>query len=325
MFDNFDDIEEYNEIDGFNGNVFFEDRSIFEEEEYQKEEDHQNCNSYVEQKKFPFETLKPEDYKLKNKTEIDKNQIKTKNTETFLEKKTKNKDNLEEFNEKEKIFKITKDKKKGNKKGRKKKFDMTYKKHNKFTPDNIARKILAYVFEVLLRYINSSIIENPNENSEGIIVQKPILLKINQETILDINKDKVIELLHSPLKEIFSRNISKKLTKYYAIDENKKTIEDIFKDNEQKRAKEILNMTFLQSLEHLRGSHYYSELAGLEKQFKNIIIDLENKGESDDYIKVFIDSVNTFETDYENKISRKRKSNNNSENNLEINAIPYYF
>jgi hypothetical protein len=201
---------------------------------------------------------------------------------------------------------------------------MTYKKHNKFTPDNIARKIKTHVFEVLIRYFNSSIIENPNENSEGIIVQKPLLLKINQETILDISKDKVIELLHSPLKEIFSRNISKKMTKY-AIDENKKTIEDIFKDNNQKRAKEILNMTFLQSLEHLRGSHYYSELAGLEKQFKNIIIALENKRQSADYIKVFIDSVNTFETDYENKISRKRKSNNNSENNLEINAIPYYF
>ena len=324
MYDNFDDKED-NAFDDFNGNVFFQDISIFEEEDYQKEEDHQNCNSYIEQKKFPFETLQPEDYERKNKTEIDKNQNKTNNTESFLKKKTKNKDNLEEFNEKEKIFKITKDKKKANKKGRKKKFNMTYKKHNKFTPDNIARKIKTYVFEELLKYINSSIIENPNENSEGIIVKKPILLKINQKTILDISKDKVIELLHSPLKEIFSRNISKKLITYFTIDENKKTVEDIFKDNKQKRAKEILNMTFLQSLEHLRGSHYYNELAGLEKQFKNIIIALENKGESDDYIKVFINSVNTFETYYENKISRKRKGKNKSGNNLEINAIPYYF
>ena len=324
MFDNFDDKKD-NALDDFNGNVFFQDISIFEEEDYQKEEDYQNCNSYIEQKKFPFETLQPEDYERKNKTEIDKNQNKTKNIESFLEKKTKNKDNLEEFNEKEKILKIKKKKKKRNKKGRKKKFNMRHKKHNKFTPDNIARKIKTYVFEELLKYINSSIIENPNENSEGIIVRKPILLKINQETILDISKDKIIELLHSPLKEIFSRNISIKWIKNHAIDENKKTIENIFKDINQKRAKEILNMTFLQCLEHLRGSHSYNELAGLEKQFKDIIIALKDKGESDDYIKEFKDSINKFETDYENKISRKRKGNNNSENNLEINAIPYYF
>ena len=64
-------------------------------------------------------------------------------------------------------------------------------------------------------------------------------------------------------------------------------------------------MTFLECLEHIRGSKYYEQLEGLENVYEIAINELENK-ENDEYIANFKEFVNRFEQYYENKRSREK-------------------
>ena len=267
----------------------------------------------------PFEDIP------KYKTEEPKSRLKTMCTEPkkLLEKKRETKDEVENEEEpksdeektkstksiKGEIFEIVKESDKKISKGRNSKFKMGGK-HNKFSSDNIIRKIKSNLFDVILRYINASMKEEEVEiyekNSKKIILSKPFLLKISQEIIKNINVERNLNLLHSTLKEIFSNDVSKKVENH-GLDKNKKVIEKIYEENKQKRAISILNMTFNQCLEQFRGSKKYKELDGLEKELQNVINDLKEKGESEEYISDFINLVNTFEEYYMNKKPRAPK------------------
>ena len=267
----------------------------------------------------PFEEIP------KYKTEEPKSRLKTMCTEPkkLLEKKRETKDEVENEEEpksdeektkltksiKGEIFEIVKEFEKKISKGRNSKFKMGGK-HNKFSSDNIIRKIKSNLFDVILRYINASMKEEEVEiyekNSKKIILSKPFLLKISQEIIKNINVEDNLDLLRSTLKEIFSNDVSKKVANH-GLDKNKKLIEKIYEENKQKRAISILNMTFNQCLEQFRGSKKYKELDGLEKELQNVINDLKEKGESEEYISDFIDLVNTFEEYYMNKKPRAPK------------------
>ena len=261
----------------------------------------------------------------KYKTEEPKSNLKTMYTEPkkLLEKKRETKDEVENEEEpksdeektkstksiKGEIFEIVKEFEKKTSKGRNSKFKMGGK-HNKFSSDNIIRKIKSNLFDVILRYINASMEEEKVEicekNTKKIILLKPFLLKISQEIIKNINVERNLTLLRSTLKEVFSSDVSKKVENH-GLDKNKKLIEKIYEENKQKRAISILNMTFNQCLEQFRGSKKYKELDGLEKELQNVINDLKEKGESEEYISDFIDLVNTFEEYYMNKKPRAPK------------------
>jgi len=265
----------------------------------------------------PFEEIP------KYKTEEPNSKLKTMFTDPkkLLEKKRETKDENEEepksIEEKTKstksikgeIFEISKEIERKISKGRNSKFKMGGK-HNKFSPDNIIRKIKSNLFDVLLRYINNAMeeeeVEITEKNIKKIILSKPFLLKINQEIIKNINVEINLNLLRSTLKEIFSNDVSKKVENH-GLDKNKKLIEKIYQENKQKRAISILNMTFYQCLEQFRGSKNYKELDGLEKDFQKVINDLKEKGESEGYISDFIELVNTFEDYYMNKKPRAPK------------------
>ena len=267
----------------------------------------------------PFEEIP------KYKTEEPKSILKTMCTEPkkLLEKKRETKDEVENEEDpksdeektkstksiKGAIFEIVKEFDKKISKGRNSKFKMGGK-HNKFSSDNIIRKIKSNLFDAILRYINASMKEEEVEiyekNFKKIILSKPFLLKISQEIIKNINVEVNLNLLRSTLKEIFSNDVSKKVENH-GLDKNKKLIEKIYEENKQKRAISILNMTFNQCLEQFRGSKKYKELDGLEKELQNVINDLKEKGESEEYISDFIDLVNTFEEYYMNKKPRAPK------------------
>jgi hypothetical protein len=207
---------------------------------------------------------------------------------------------------KEKIFLIYKESKKKSKKGRNKKFQFGGK-HNKFSSDNMVRKIKVYLFCVLLRFINASIKQesrNEEQNPEEKNYSKEFLVKVNQELIINIKVDYNLKLLDSKLQNIFSNDISQKV-KAFDLDKNKKLIKEIFVQNKLVKTIQILNMTLYQCLEHLRGTKYYKELAGLEEEFDFVINDLKNKGENEKYISQFIQLINTFKEFYNQKTPRK--------------------
>ena len=115
----------------------------------------------------------------------------------------------------QKIFNITKEYERQNKKGRKRKFNLSSNgKHDKFCHDNIVRKVKTKLFEIILFFINLSIIpiekESQKKNSKKKEFYKPLLVKIDQEIIKTINVEDNLELLESKLKDIFSNKTSKK-------------------------------------------------------------------------------------------------------------------
>lgn len=182
--------------------------------------------------------------------------------------------------------------------------------HNKYSYDNVTRKLKTKIFEVLLLFLNSSLvpieIENPKKFSKKKLYSKPFFLKINQDIIKDINVEMNQKLIKSKLKDIFSCEVSKKVESY-GKDYNKKLIEKIYEEKIQKKTISILERTFLECLEHFRGTAKYPELEGLENEYQNVVNKMKEIGEDDDYIELFKEFVNRFEIYYDNKKARPKK------------------
>ena len=326
-FDNesFEHQNDNNQIFNDNPNSCFYDMSF----------DPKNCITEEDKDdKFNGEFCLEDDYK-KYKTEMIKNE-RTRDTETKeKDKKYKvnnGKDSEEIFNQEkenvniikeensingvnsknaEKIFSIIKEYKRKNGLGRKKKNNFGgNRKHDKFSLDNIVRKVKSNAFEIIRLFINLIFIpieiENPNVNSKKKKFDKPFLVKIDQEIITNINVEDNLELLDSTLKDIFSKNTSQKY-KHLGLDKNKKVIEEIYEQKIQKRAISILNKTFCQCLEYISGINYDEDLVGLEIGYQRIIKEMRKSGESEEYISEFENMVKNFKSYYTNKKARKKK------------------
>ena len=207
---------------------------------------------------------------------------------------------LNNFKKKEKLFNITKEPKKKKKRGRKKSSSMGGK-HTKFSYDNMTRKFKRVFFESILNFIKSSMKKVQTSANKYI---KPSLLKIKQHFISDTNVNFNKDLIQKKLRQIFSNNVSNKYSNY-GLDYNRKLIEKIYNEKIQTKVIGILEMTFLECLEHIRGSKYYEQLEGLENVYEIVIKELENK-ENDEYMANFKEFVNRFEQYYENKRSREK-------------------
>lgn len=327
LFNNFNNesFEHQNDNNQFfndSPNSFFYDLS-FEPKNYMTEENKDD--------KLDGDFYLEDDYK-KIRTEVIKNE-RTRDTET-KEKDKKHQVNNGKYSEEifsqekenvliikeengvnsknsEKIFSITKEYKKKNGLGRKKKNNFGgNRKHNKYSLDNIVRKVKSNTFEIIRLFINLIFIaieiENPNVNSKKKKFDKPFLVKIDQEIITNINVEDNLELLDSTLKDIFSKNTSQKY-KHLGLDKNKKVIEEIYEQKIQKKAISILNKTFCQCLEYISGINYDEDLVGLEIGYQRIIKDMRKSGESEEYISEFENMVKNFKSYYTNKKARKKK------------------
>jgi hypothetical protein len=190
---------------------------------------------------------------------------------------------------------------KGNKKsklGRKKKGSNEVRKHTKYSSDNIFKKIKSCVLEILYPLINKKIVIVYNGNiGQGIF--KKILLKIKQDQILNSKDDDIF--MKKEIKDILSEDISNRFSNHLK-QHNKNLIEQLLnEEDEEKRNifKEIFGLTFIDCLEHFRGTKYFSQLQGLEtlnkycKKFEN----------DEDYLKLFKHYVYNFEKE----VLRKRK------------------
>ena len=185
-------------------------------------------------------------------------------------------------------------------------------KHDKFAYDNVTRKVKTKLFDSILVVMNDSteevVVENPKKNSKKQKTVKPFFVKIDQKIIKETKVEDNQQLFKTKLKDIFSNDVSKKYENL-GLDYNKNLIQKMYEENIQKKTIKILERTFLDCLKHFRGSQYYEELAGLEKEYKNVINDLKNKGETDEYIEIFKELVGRFEEYYENKKALPKKVN----------------
>ena len=209
--------------------------------------------------------------------------------------------------EKELIFHITKTNKKHIKKilGRKKKnisYNNKMSQHNKYSSDNIVRKIKVKLIDSILYCLNTSFQNKKRINHDNPFLKK-IFLKIDQKILKNINVNNMLKLLRTKIKDIVSENISKKYINY-PQDYNKKLIVTIYEKNIEIKTISILEMTLFECLEHYRGSKYYKELEGLEESYRIIINEMKSNGETEEYINEFKNLVDKFEEYFEKRTPR---------------------
>ena len=184
--------------------------------------------------------------------------------------------------------------------GRKKKYSKEKGKHNKYSEDNIIRKIKSTLLSCLSNFINNKIYRIYNGNvGKGILIKE--LKKMNQNQIIDSKRNK--EFLNKTLKDIFSNEISSKYTNYH-LEYNRELIKILLNEQDESKRMQFQNLfslSFLNCLMHFRGSKYFDELEGLE-----YFDDIAEKFEDDkEYLELFRYYVNNFEEIIIRKRQRK--------------------
>ena len=185
--------------------------------------------------------------------------------------------------------------------GRKKKNSNIKGKHNKYSGDNIIKKIKSNLLKNLAKFINMKICKIYNNNIGYGISQKQ-LLKMNQGQVVNSKDNKLF--MNKTLKEIFSEDIS---TKYisYSISHNRDLIQELINErDEEKRIKfnKLFNLTFFDCLKHFRGSEHIEELQGLDS-LDNILEKFEGDEE-------YLHSFKYYSFNFEEILKRKRNRNN---------------
>ena len=276
------------------------------------------------------------------------------NTELYFIKNNNTNNNIDNINTKEKTYnkieiipkpkvfyiekikKVNKNKRK-NLLGRKRNSDKenlekssNKKQHTKNAFDNISRKIRGKIFGAVLIFLNKvfneeeeidlddPIFPKGKQRKRKIPIQNVSFLQINQEIIIQNNVSENLELLNKTLREIFSGSVSKKV-KNYGLDHNQLLIQKIKESKGKARTNKILDMTFLQCLEHFRKSKMYEELSGLELQYDNMIEEMNEKHEKE-YMDNFVECLNNYEALYRQKRPKKRHQSEISDN-TEYNTI----
>ena len=189
--------------------------------------------------------------------------------------------------------------------GRKKKYSNEAGEHDKFTADNLSRKCKCIILKNLYIFINRKIklVYNiPNKDN------KKQLLKINQRQIVSSKVDYNIKFLKKTLKDIFSENISSKFIKYYR-EHNKLLIQSLLNEEDEEKRKifeKLFGLTFLDCLNHFRGSKYIKELEGMATLDEVCDTFIDEK-DLESYKYQFKYFINNFENIIMNKKMRNRR------------------
>ena len=187
--------------------------------------------------------------------------------------------------------------------GRKKKEYKGLGLHNKFSDDNIIRKVKNTILQNTMIFINSKI-KTIYEYKNNKFSKKKELLKMKKSQSISSRVDYNKNFLEKTLGEIFSEDISSKYIQYPSA-HNKKLIESLINDEDEQKKKifnEIFNLTFLDCLNHFRGRKIIEELEGLnnlEDYIKRAKI-IKDK----EYCTIFKYFVNNFEKIIMDKKSR---------------------
>jgi len=173
--------------------------------------------------------------------------------------------------------------------GKKKNSSRKKKEHNKYSSDNVIKKIKSIIISCLLNYINK-VIKDKYNGYIGHDIHINQLLKINKNKILSSKSNK--PLLNKTLKEIFSESYSTKYTKSYDEKHNEKLIEKLLnEENEEKKSffNQLFNLKFTDCLNHINGK-YIELLNGLDSLDKIL-----EKFEDEEYRNYFKKFFGQFE------------------------------
>lgn len=175
--------------------------------------------------------------------------------------------------------------------------------HDKTSDDNLTRKIKHMIIDLLIKFINV-MLKVDYYSSFGTGENKKEFLKMGQAQIVNSKADYNRHFLRTTVKDIFSNKLSTKLKKY-SPEHNINLIYYLeHENNKELREKyvKIFKLTFLECLEHFRGTKFIGQLEGMTNFNKYC----ENLEETPEYMKIFLDYVYNFEQKIQNKKSRNR-------------------
>ena len=177
-----------------------------------------------------------------------------------------------------------------------------------YIPDIFVKKIKMLILKKSYNFINEKIIKIFNNNiGKGICIKQ--LLPINKFVLYHSSVEEDKEFLNKKLKEIFS-SISNKYTSVLNT-KNKNLIDDLINLEEHgKYFKELFELSFVDCLEHIRGTKN-SELLDEIPKIDDII---NNEGILDeDEINIYKDVINNYELIIEKKKKRRTKKTKKNE------------
>ena len=184
------------------------------------------------------------------------------------------------------------------------------RRHTKFSDDNMRRKCKHIVLDSLFNFINDKIYELYNGKiGKGIRIKQLQKLSQKQKSQSNIQFNK--EFLQKPIREIFSDKLSGRITSF-CPEHNKELIEMLLNESDVVRKtyfNKLFSLTFLQCLEHFRGSKNYFELNGMN----DIKMELQNY-DDEEYAQSLEYYLNNYEKIINNKNPRKPKKDNNISN-----------
>ena len=196
--------------------------------------------------------------------------------------------------------------------GRKRKGeDNSSSSHTKYSDDNSRRKVKRIIITELQDFINFRIeIIFGDEIGEGMLKKK--LMKLCQDQIQDASIQFNLAFLEKTLREIFSENISTRITNYPS-DRNKQIVEELINDKNEVRRKYfdgLFKLTFLDCLKYFRND----EDADIEylkgfKKFDQMKDKIEKKN-GKHYTEHISEYLNKYEQILYKKRPRKRWKRN---------------
>ena len=195
----------------------------------------------------------------------------------------------------------------GKKYGRKKKNDISKRAHNKYSNDNIRRKIKHLVLKSFVSFFNEKIKKIYKEDIGQNILKKK-LLPLNKEVKFNTSVKFNQILLKRTLKDIYSDNITTRFINFpksHNINLIQKLVNE---EDEEKRSYfiNLFNLTFLDCLNHYRGTYFIKELNGM-KCFNEI----QNEFDDDQEYKTILKyHINNFDKIIKEIKSRKTKQKN---------------
>ena len=222
-------------------------------------------------------------------------------------KRTKEKDTLNNKEEKNSKFEIQKDaiiaKKENKKKGRRKTSDINNNikaAHNKSSKDNKIRKLKRYILDYILLILNHS-----------FKYRNIKFLSLNKKMKERLKRDENLELLNRTIADIFSNTKMNKVSEKKGKS-NKDLIIKIYEENIETETIKILDMTFQEILNEIRDKYLDDFLGGIkEKEIKMESKNKKNNNYQKDFdIEKYLDEIKDllfiFEEWFKKKNGRNR-------------------
>ena len=178
------------------------------------------------------------------------------------------------------------------------------KVHDKFTPDNLRKKIKNLVSKNLLEFINNKIKSMYNNIGHGNSEKKLFCLKAQKTDTYSL----YFEFMNKNLKDIFSQDISEKCS-LYKKDHNKKIIESLITDEDENKKNyftKLFSLTFEDCLKNFRGEKNIKELGEEFKNFSSMKEQLliEN---GEEYVKCLEEKMKNLEEEIYKKVKKDGK------------------